>query len=307
MGDRGRLVPLVTALAAVVMLGACSLGEKQELADRVVRARSLDAGTRAAVISVGFELLEMPAGFEVPVPEGAAPAAGASLGGGAWEAVVSFADGRSAVVAPANAAARIAALAGAAPSEAPLLLVADDESLLVRRPAGQVVAARPWFRLALDRAKETSKPDVTSVLTSRSAGDAAVLTPSLMLDLLAGVLPGSVEERDGAVTGRFSFDKAAREDDLSDDEIEAREHAFRLFAITDDVHDFEVVLDDEGTIESLRFRLKMTPDKVNSFELTWTMEVKGDAPAISVPDAEAVVSITSFNQARNAVDDWMLS
>lgn len=305
MGGQGRLVPLVAALVAVATLGACSLGEKQEVADRVVRARSLDAGTRAAVVSVGFELLEMPAGFEVPVPEGAA--AGASLGGGSWEAVVSFSDGRSAVVAPANAAARIAALAGAAPVDAPLLLIADDDSLLVRRPAGQVVAARPWFRLALDRAKETSKPDVTSVLTSRSAGDAAVLTPSLMLDLLAGVLPGSVEERDGAVTGRFSFDKAAREDDLTDDEIEARQHAFRLFAVTEDVHDFEVVLTDEGTIELLRFRLKMTPDKVNSFELTWTMEVKGDAPVISVPNADAVVSITSFNQARNAVDDWMLS
>src|SRR3712207_7918006 len=56
---------------------------------------------------------------------------------------------------------------------APALVLADGDAVVVRRPAGSVVAARPWYRLALDRAKETTKPDAvrseehTSELQSR--------------------------------------------------------------------------------------------------------------------------------------------
>jgi hypothetical protein len=292
---------LFWGVVAVAVLASCSLGEKQDIADRASGAREVDRGSRAAVVSLAIRPLKLPTG----VAEGGEAMAAASAGlYAAAPAAVDIAAGRSVLLAPPTAAARIAALTGSAPMEPAALVFTDRETTIVRRPAREVVAARAWYVLELDRAKEVTKPTTSVALTSRNPSDLAVLTPTLMVDLLAGVLAGSVTQRGSEITGRLSIDKANREDDLDDDAIEARTEAFRLFAITDDVHDFRLVVGEDGALEELEIRLKMKPDKQSSIELTWSIDVQDPLAELARPARDQGIRISSFAQARGAITAW---
>ena len=288
----------IGALALAVWLPACSLGEKQDIADRAAASREIGDEPRVASVSLTATPLDIPDGVAL-APDQLVSGPYALLAG-----TIEPAAHRSTLLAPPAAAARIAALTGAAPEAPSVLVFADRTTTVVRRPARDVVAARAWYQLELDRANDVTKPDPISTLTDRGPSDLAVLTPTLMTDLLAGVLPGSIEEDGNVITGRFSVEKANREDDLDDDAIEAREDALRLFAVTDDVNDFTLTLADDGSIAALEVRMRMRPNKQMKVELTWSMEVHGQVLALESPSADAAIRITSFEQARGAVAAW---
>ncbi len=295
MMRRTRLIVVVVALAGAA---SCSLGEKEAITDRAVRS--------ATVGSISAVTVELAVSIERSAGQNDATlAAGAGLRPITWNGVVDFSTGRSAMLAPAGAAARLVALGE--PSDQPLaLVVTDGESVSVRRPAGEVVAARPWYRLdTTGEVREVTKPDMTMVLTSRAVSAAVVLTPTFLVSLLSGILPGSVEQVGDTITGRISFDKAAREDDLDDDEIETRQRALQMYAITEDVHDFTLTLADDGSIDRLEYVFTSSPAKQTRLAIAWSMRVTGDAAEIVRPPADGTVRITSFAQARGAVDEWM--
>lgn len=295
MGD--RFVRVAAVLVSVLALAGCDLGAKQDLADRVADARHANAGVRATALTLTVKPKKL--------PSGAAAQPGAVLTGpyAASTGAIDTGRGISALYAPPPIAAHIAAITGAT-DPAPTLVFADRASIVVRRPAREVVAARPWYRLELEDVREVTRPRLSTLLTARNPSDLAVLNPSFMVDLLAGVLAGSVERSGGTIEGRFSLDKANREDDLEDDEIEARRQALRLFAVSDDVHDFRLRLDAAGAIRSLRVVMVMKPDKQTRFELIWDMKVSHDTARIIRPAVDDSVRISSFNQVRAAIVGW---
>lgn len=300
MGARHAVV-IAAAVVVVAMTGAgCSLGSKQDIADRARDARDAGSGTHLALVSIGIRPRGLPSGV---LPEQAKALAGRPYAGGVG--IIDTRAGTWEQLAPPAAAARLASLSGSAPKVPPPLVFTTREWTFVRRPAREVLAARSWYRLDLARAREVTKPTVQTALTGRNPSDLAVLTPTLLVDLLAGVLAGSVEQHGRQITGRLSIDKANREDDLDDDAVDARREALRLFAITQDVHEFELHLAPDGSIDTYELRLRMTPDKQTSLDLVWKLDVQQAAAAAARPKDDEVVRISSYNQARGAVAAWI--
>jgi hypothetical protein len=296
-----RHAAVVAAVLVVAMTAAgCSLGAKQDVADRARGARDAGRGTHLALVSIGIRPRDLPASA---VSDQAKALSGGTYAGGVG--VVDTSAGTWEQLAPPAAAARLASLSGTAPKTPPPLVFTTRQRTFVRRPARDVLAARSWYRLDLDRAREVTKPNVVTALTARNPSDLAVLTPTLMVDLLAGVLAGSVEQHGSQITGRLSIDKANREDDLDDDAVDARREALRLFAVTQDVHEFDLQLASDGSIDQLELRLRMTPDKQTSLDLVWKLDVQNAAVAAATPKDGEVVRISSYNQARGAVAAWI--
>lgn len=301
MGEgAARWLRRAAATLAVLALGSCDLGAKQDVADRVTHSREIGGSARLVDLTLAVQPQNLPSN---------APNAGVPSGGvyAASTGALDARHGISVLFAPAQVAARIAALTGDAADTTAPLAFATRHSVTVRRPARDVVAARAWYRLDLEDAREVTKPNARDLLGERNGSDLAVLNPTFMVDLLSGVLAGSVTQRGDTVSGRLSIDKANREDDLDDDAIEARRQAFRLFAVTDDVQDFSLTLGDDGEIRALRVGMVMKPNKQTRIELNWAMKVSDATATLTRPGQDEQVRISSFNQVRGALVGWFVA
>jgi hypothetical protein len=127
----------------------------------------------------------------------------------------------------------------------------------------------------------------------RMAVGAGLISPTMALELLDGVLTGSVREvgtgmKAGAETTRYSArlaPDAAVTDIKDEDRKEGVTRMFETLGVQQDDFPIDVWLDAEQRVRGLRFVMKQQKDRVNAFQMTssWEFSDYGDAGEIDVP------------------------
>ncbi|HYZ91549.1 MAG TPA: hypothetical protein VFA34_04035 [Actinomycetota bacterium] len=130
-------------------------------------------------------------------------------------------------------------------------------------------------------------------LDRRRAVGAGLISPALAVEILGGVLTGSIErvgvekaagERATHYKARFSQDAVAREMD-DEDRREGLLRVFESLGVKEDVFPGEVWLDSDGVVRRILFVLRQQKDRVNAFEMraAWEFYDFGAAAPISTP------------------------
>jgi hypothetical protein len=195
----------------------------------------------------------------------------------------------------------------------PAVFLTAGRALFARRPAKTASERRPWLRVELEQLDEISLPSFTQLVEKAGPGDVVVVGPQLMIDLLAGVLTGSLKERptaaDGTTTFTFnvSVDKADRSLRRPEDERKDRAKVLRSLAITDDVHRGEAVLRTDGSLERLTIAFREHPDKQATLQLTAVLtagpSAAGAAGLETAPDRATTVRVSTLTELRTTVSD----
>jgi hypothetical protein len=141
---------------------------------------------------------------------------------------------------------------------------------------------------------------------TRDAIGAPTISPTLAVDLLAGILTGSIENEGSAdvggvatthYKGRLSQDAAVR--DLRDeDRQEAIVRLFETMGMQDDIFPVEVWLDGEGRPRALRFTPEQHKDRVNLFRTTyeWRFSYGVAGEPVVLPSAADTVTSRRFTE-----------
>jgi hypothetical protein len=256
-------------LLAVALLGACSSqADKQKVADAVRDSVPAAAGQRVG----GF--------MGMAVRTVKAPANGLVAGGqdgGAFPPMAFAAEPHS---------GRVALLA--TPGK-PADFLASATTYYARRVGARPDERRPWVRVDLRRLHEEESPDIGTLTEQVGRGWATVVGPHLMLDLLAGVLAGSVKAGKAAADGsrsvkfNVSIDKANRELDLSEDARDERSYVLRSIAIKGDIFPGEATLRANGSLSRLLITFFMTPDRLTKLALAVDLRVERSARVNAIP------------------------
>lgn len=197
----------------------------------------------------------------------------------------------------------------------PAVFLATDRSLYARRMTTSSSERRPWFRVDLDRLNDLDVPSLALLRDAAGPGMVAVVSPQLLVDLLSGVLTGSLEvgtpAPDGTkeLTFNVSVDKANRSLRLSEDERDEREKVLRALAITGDIHAGTATLRPDGTLRRLTITFDQTPDKQTKLALTAEM-LLGPATAdsediLAVPARERTVRVPTLPSIIAAVGEQL--
>ena len=191
----------------------------------------------------------------------------------------------------------------------PVVSLTDDRVLYARRKTKSRADKRPWVRLELDRLDDIAKPRLEALIAQQNAGTLAVLSPSLVTDLLAGVLTGSVKQQgvdkegNRRLTFNVSVDKANRELDLTDDERDDRKRLLRALAITGDIFKASATLRADGSLARLILRFVERPDKRSHIDVIAEL-VTDPAPAaaeLKPPTREATIRVGSLAELRGNI------
>jgi hypothetical protein len=277
-----------------VLLPACSQGARADQAERVRRSIPRVAGrTVAGTLTLDLRALDVDPTRRLEVR------AARSLGTVAYVA---------------DAAAARTALRPK-PGDLPVFISAG-RTLYARRPAKTATEKRPWYRVDLEQLGDVSVPSFSVLGEKSGPGDATVVGPQLMIDLLAGVLTGSFRQgaptADGTTTYRFnvSIDKADRVLRRKDDDRKDRQKVLRSLAITDDVHKGEATLRPDGSLARLRITFTERPDKQATLALAADLVTDqpggaSAAPVDVVPDHAATVRVAALADIRGAVADLL--
>jgi hypothetical protein len=298
LSERGKVLrrPLAGILALIAAsapgLAACSHGTKQADADRVQASIPSTAGkVIAGVYSLALQSNKVGGNRQGLFKGGTLASAGF-------------------LAEPAHRRAALV-VTGADNSLSPILLSAN-RSLYARRITTSARERRPWIRVDLSRVSDTNKPTFRELMEQVGPGDATLVNPQLLLDLLSGgVLAGSIHRTphaNGTNTYRFnvSVDKANRELKLDDDLRKDRTKLLKSIAVTGDIHKATAVLRRDGTLASFRVVLDEQPDKQASLGLTATLVTTkyiGSVKTLALPSSNATVRVQSIGDVRTAVGD----
>lgn len=274
----------LASLCLVLLAAGCSLGPREDWAEAIRDAdeKAMDEGTASVRMSVGLETIEtVLRESEAPVPLFARA-----------EGVVDFDERRAKLT------------SGGRP------VVFDDlVAFLPRSDASRVEGPQRWARFDF---KHEPEEDIDDNDRRLSVG-AALISPALAVEVLEGVLTGSVEriaERKVGDTdtthyrARLSQDAAAREID-DEDRREGFVRLLEILGVREDIFDVAVYLDDQGLARKVSFVMRQQKDRVNAFELSlaWEFDDYGTPiGAIDVPDRSDAVSPPRF---RGFVEDFI--
>ncbi|MDP1794688.1 MAG: hypothetical protein Q8K63_11195 [Acidimicrobiales bacterium] len=186
--------------------------------------------------------------------------------------------------------------------------------MFARRKQNGPADTRPWVRLDFERLADIEVPDIDSLLRDLNPGVLAVITPQLALDLLHGVLTGSVETRNirgGARVIEFnaSIDKANRELRRSEDQRDDRQRLLRAAAITGDIFGGVAQLSSEGVLQHLTLRLREQPDKRTKVNLDVVLDLtksRGEA-SLDPPSRERTIRVSTLSALRGNLLDQLVS
>jgi hypothetical protein len=166
-------------------------------------------------------------------------------------------------------------LVGTGPSKPKVVF--DDLVVFIPRSTVSIgTGPRHWARYDFKREPSVDVDDTDR----RRAVGAGMISPALAIEILQGVLTGSMrragtETLDGVPTTHYrakvSQDAAAREIDDED----RREGLLRLFetlGVQDDLFPAEIWMDDRGLARRISFVLRQQKDRVNAFELRLAWE-----------------------------------
>ena len=271
---------IAVACTGVLLLAAgCSLGPREDWAEAIRDADALTLDERTAKVRMSTAVRVI----ETVLRETETP--GALLARG--EGVVDF-RGRRAKVA----------------SSAERTIIFDDlVAFLPRSAASRVTGRQRWARYDFEVEREEDIDDNDR----RLAVGAGLISPALAVELLEGVLTGSIERvGDAEVAGvavthyraRLSKDAAAREID-DDDRREGVLRLFETLGVQEDIFPAAVYLDAQGLARKVSFVLRQQKDRVNAFELqlAWEFDDYGTAiGSIGVPARSDAVSPPRFRR-----------
>jgi hypothetical protein len=322
-----RVHALIAVTAIALGSGACGLGDKEALADRLtdaagrLKASHGMTGTvtvRVAVVKSDDDPVVPGAPKILPATVEQVPIAldlehdAAAVGlrdGDPGTAVLLFRGGDVYQrIAPKTTGVASAVLASAASNLQPLVdayhgltlnLTGDAATTSTTsttiQHAGLKRASRiprEWIAFDFD---ELDKDDDT-----KRAGSFAI-NPTVLLRLVQGVLTGSIERRGDRYDANVNRDKAERH--LSEDERKLLDKIFRANAVSKHTFPAHIWLDRDGSLRRFEVRLRQTLTNVDRADLTVTIDIatRGDDVRIPAPDRKATATVGSLGQLVTAV------
>lgn len=281
-----------------LLAGACGLGDKAALEDLITGAPArLDDQVVRGTLTVESRFIDAPAGGGtggfgapvVPTDQFEIPEGGLPFGDDARQFVLDLGSNRSAL-----------SQGDAAPS-----VIFDDVISFGRRGGVPEDDARPWVRLDLDDVGEGAGE--VAVLTGEAAYSVVAIPPSLIVDLAAGALTGSIEtvgteDLDGVETTHYevnvSIEKAledVRRSRYPEDRRELIERFIELLGVDGDVHAAHVWLDADGGLRRFSVALTQRPVIKVEFALLVTVDITevGGTYDVTEPTPEQVLSVDS--------------
>lgn len=289
------------AALATCLLASCGLGDKAALEERITTVPARTEGhVVAGTITVESRLVDIPSG-------GVAGFGGFAMPGGEAPELPDGGVLRSsdAVLFTMDLATDRASLRRGADAD-PVVLI-DDLVYFGRRAGVPEDDARPWVRLALDELAE-STGEVDPLDENRAtARVVSAIHPSVLTDLVAGTLTGSIEPAGaepvaGETTTRYdvnvALDKAfqdKRRDRYPEDRWETVEALFEALAVDGDVHAASVWLDEQHRLRRFRVHLTQRPLTKVEFELVVTLEIDtyGVPYTAELPEPREVLTVDS--------------
>jgi hypothetical protein len=164
--------------------------------------------------------------------------------------------------------------------------------MFARRKQNGPADTRPWVRLDLERLADIDVPKFDALSKDLNPGVLAVITPQLALEMLHGVLTGSVKQRRLGGGGRVvefntSIDKANRELERDEDQRDDRDRLLKAGAITADIFSGRAQLSDANALEHLTLQLRLSPDKRTKIRLEVDLDLTKKVDASLAPPARA--------------------
>lgn len=278
----GVLVAIATALVALATLPGCGLGDKKQMAERILSASeaTVDAGAVRGRVGYTFEVIET----QYEIPDGARRITVPTT----LVTDIDLVEFRSQILEPT----------GVEPA-----FIYRGDTLYARRGGltADARTERAWVKLDFGdlRASDDSQLRPGSFLP-------VPYNLALQVYLLAGTLTGSVEEVgredvEGVPTTHYKmkvdFEKAV--DALDDDRIAGIEKTFRASSFELGVYDAEAWLDADGLPRRIRVRAVQELTRKDRFGVTIDFivdAVGGDAVAIDRPPVDGVYEVRSLPQ-----------
>jgi hypothetical protein len=182
-------------------------------------------------------------------------------------------------------------------------LVYDDLVVFGSRSKGNPDGnAKPWARFDYGR-EPTSDIDDND---RRMAVGAGLISPYIALEVLQGVLTGSIDEvgtgmKAGVQTTRYRArlaPDAAITDIEDEDRQEGVDRMFATLGVQQADFPVDVWLDDQERVRGVRFVMRQQKDRVNAFTMTvsWEFSDYGDVDAISPPRQDQAVQQGRFRE-----------
>lgn len=328
-----RLVAV--ALAAMLALGACGLGDRERDAERIRAARGVVAKTGARVGTITYELRLHPRSrAQTANLLGGAVAPSLRLEAGI--VVDAKADRAEVRFAPTDfpaapdgggeedqAAAALAAVGGdggeaappppveppVPPAERPVAVIFDGSTVYIRRQNLRPTERRTWARLDFAQlSDEEPRPPADDLAGNASlVALATTVNPVHLLDAVTGALAGSTRNRgpatiDGATFTRYtanvSFERATTERDLEEKEASTRANIFRLLSFRQDIVPAQFWLADDGSLRRMKLEIPQRVTRRRSDRLLVTLDIQAPAaaPPAGQPAKEETVTYQSYGR-----------
>lgn len=269
----------------VLLVSACSLGPREDWAEalRDADVQAMDEGTARTRMAVDVKVIETVI-RQTPVPLI-----------GRLEGTVDFRK-------------RLSRVVGAGSSKPSTVF--DDLVVYIPRSSVSIGAgSRHWARFDFKREPSVDVDDTDR----RRAVGAGMISPALAVELLEGVLTGSMR-RAGQETvagiptthyrAKLSQDAAAREIDDED----RREGVLRIFealGVQDDLFPVDVWMDDSGLPRRISFLLRQQKDRVNAFELRLAWEFYDYGATIRPIDVPERADTVTPGRVREFIEEFI--
>jgi hypothetical protein len=267
---------VLALLAFVVLASGCSLGPREDWI-RDIRgglAAAADEGTAKVTHNVAIKAIETNI-REIPPPLFVKS-----------KGVAVFGPKQARLVESAKRKAQV---------------VYDDLAVYLTRSKSSIAdSGKSWARFDYE-AEPSSDIDTND---RRLAIGAALISPVVAMELLGGVLTGSLEQHETATkggvettryTGRLSPDAAVIEI-TDEDRADGVLRMFDNLGVQQDDFPAEVWVDAEHRVRAIRFTLRQQKDRVNAFELTmdWEFAHYGTKADVPIPASAKTLRSTRY-------------
>jgi hypothetical protein len=183
-------------------------------------------------------------------------------------------------------------------------VVYDDLVVYAQRSESSIAGTKQdWARFDYGREPDVELDDNDR----RLAVGAGLISPVIAVELLEGVLTGSIEKQGegmkaGVPTTRYSARLAPDTAVTKLDDEDRQEGAERMFAtlgVQADDFPVDVWLDAEDNIRAVRYVIRQQKDRVNAFEMTLSWEFPDTEPKdarIAIPGRDATIRSDRFSE-----------
>lgn len=184
--------------------------------------------------------------------------------------------------------------------------------MYARRKQNGPADTRPWVRLDYERLADIDAPKFNALAKDLNPGVLGVITPQFVLEMLHGVLTGSVKQRKLSEGGRViefntSIDKANRELKRSDEQRDDRKRLLKAAAITSDIFGGKAQLSRDGRLEHLTLHLRESPDKRIKVKLDVDLDLTKKVNAsLALPPRSHTIRVSSLSALRGNLLDQLV-